>query len=65
MNVHTEIERVKKTVENSFLYNWVIILRETSNELPLYYLDTAGTALNTNQSKIQSPNESTETEALY
>ena len=39
--------------------------RDTSNELPLYYLNTADTALNTNQSKKQSPNESTETEVLY
>ena len=61
MKVHTEIERVKKLFKTVFC----TILRDTSNELPLNDLNTADKALNTNQSKTQSPNESTETEALY
>ena len=64
--VHTEIERDWKSVENSFLYSLVIILRDTSNKLSLNEWNTADTGLNTNQyKKKQSPNESTETEVLY
>ena len=51
--------------QNSFLYSLVTILRDSSNELSLNDWNTADTVLNSNQLQKNSPNESTETEALY